>query len=115
MSPVWSSQGVVFATAMAVSGTMILLSLLRSTATFSDENGDSNTAEAPPPPTPPPRRRSCLSTVKKDGRMKKKVRFLENVEDTDRKAWREIEYASNCKIETMDLNGARTLLVEVSR
>ncbi|CAH1419361.1 unnamed protein product [Lactuca virosa] len=114
MSPVWSSQSVVLATAMAVSGTMILLSLLRSTATSSDENGDSNSAEAPPP-TPPPRRRSCLSSVKKDGSMKKKVRFLENVEDTDRKAWREIEYASNCKIETMNLNGARTLLVEASR
>ncbi|KAL4584551.1 hypothetical protein LXL04_009154 [Taraxacum kok-saghyz] len=111
MSPVWSSQGVVLATAMAVSGTMILLSLLRSTATSSDENRDFMSAEAPPPP--PPQRRSCLSSVKKDGRIKKKVRFLENVEDTDRKEWREIEYASNCKIETMNFNGARTLLIEL--
>ncbi|KAI3766268.1 hypothetical protein L2E82_16321 [Cichorium intybus] len=109
MSRVWSSQGVVLATAMAVSGTMILLSLLRSTVTSSDENRDSSSAEAPP------RRRSCLASVKKDGRMKKKVRFLENVEDTDRKAWSEIEYVSDCKIETLDFNGARNLLVEFSR
>ena len=50
------------------------------------------------------RRRSCLSSKKKDRKIKKKVRFAENVKD--------IEYVSSCGSETMDFNGATSLLVE---
>ncbi|GKA06275.1 hypothetical protein Tco_0685499 [Tanacetum coccineum] len=91
MSPAWSSHGVVtvLATTIAVSGTMIFLSLLRTTTTtttntFSIKNCDLNHAESPPQT---PRRRSCLSSKKKDRKIKKKVRFAENVKD--------IEYVSN--------------------
>ncbi|KAJ0440720.1 hypothetical protein HanIR_Chr16g0789851 [Helianthus annuus] len=117
MSPVWNSHTAVLATAMAVSGTMIFLSLLRSSSISSAEDQDSSSLEAPrpPSPSPSPRPRSCLSSVKKDGRIKKKVRFADSVKDTNRKTWREVEYVSNCGINTKDFNGARNLLVEFSR
>ncbi|KAK1422449.1 hypothetical protein QVD17_25572 [Tagetes erecta] len=114
MSPVWSSHAAVFATAMAVSGTMIILSLIRGTG-----NKDSSSSESlPPSPSPLPRRRSCLSSVKKDGKTKKKVRFAETVKDDDHdheRTWRDVKHGgSNCGIRTMDVNGARNLLVEFS-
>nr|GEV24310.1 ribonuclease H-like domain-containing protein [Tanacetum cinerariifolium] len=150
MSPAWSSHGVVtvLATTIAVSGTMIFLSLLRTTTTtttttntFSIKNCDLNHAESPPQT---PRRRSCLSSKKKDRKIKKKVRFAENNCDLnhaesppqtprrrsclsskkkDRKIKKkvrfaenvkDIEYVSNCGSETMDFNGARSSLVEFS-
>lgn len=92
MSSVWSSHIVVLATAMAVSGTMIFLSLHRSsTASSSSEEA----------PIESSGRRSCLSSVKKYGKRKKKVRFAENV-----------KYSG---METMDINGAGNLLVDFSR
>ncbi|KAL9997878.1 hypothetical protein Hdeb2414_s0594g00921331 [Helianthus debilis subsp. tardiflorus] len=115
MSPVWNSHTAVLATAMAVSGTMIFLSLLRSSSISSAQDQDSSSLEAPTSPRPPsPKPRSCLSSVKKDGRIKKKVRFADSVTDTNRKTWREVEYVSNCGINTKDFNGARNLLVEFS-
>ncbi|GJX66070.1 hypothetical protein Tco_0300413 [Tanacetum coccineum] len=110
MSPLGVSHGVVtvLATTIAVSGTMIFLSLLRTTTTtttntFSIKNCDLNHAESPPQT---PRRRSCLSSKKKDRKIKKKVRFAENVMD--------IEYVTNCGSETMDFNGARSSPVELA-
>ena len=107
MSPAWSSHGVVtvLATTIAFSGTVIFLSLLRTTTTntSSIKNRDLSHAESPPQP---PRRRSCLSSKKNGRNIKKKVQFAENVKD--------IEYVSNCGVENMDFNGARNLLVEFS-
>ncbi|MFS7980591.1 hypothetical protein Hanom_Chr10g00941201 [Helianthus anomalus] len=84
MSSAWSSQGVVLATAVLVSGTMVLLLLCREKATLIENNngiqgsGGGSSAEKV--------LRSCLSSGKKDGRKVKKVRFSCDVKDSSVKA-----------------------------
>ncbi|XP_057484774.1 uncharacterized protein LOC130771212 [Actinidia eriantha] len=71
MSSILNSQGVVLATAMAVSGTVILLAL-RLQRSFPDAQFQ------PPPPLP----RSCISSDgKKREKKKKRVQFAEDVVD----------------------------------
>ncbi|XP_010254400.1 PREDICTED: uncharacterized protein LOC104595386 [Nelumbo nucifera] len=77
MSSILSSQGVVFATAMAVSGTVILLAFCRqkpllATQFAVDRNSDSTA----------PVLRSCISSDgKKRDKKKKRVHFAEDVVD----------------------------------
>ncbi|XP_010250113.1 PREDICTED: uncharacterized protein LOC104592440 [Nelumbo nucifera] len=77
MSPILSSQGVVLATAMAVSGTVILLAFCRQkplpTTQFAvAQNSDSTR----------PVLRSCISSDgKKRDKKKKRVHFAEDVVD----------------------------------
>ncbi|PIN09814.1 hypothetical protein CDL12_17600 [Handroanthus impetiginosus] len=69
MYPILSSQGMVLATAMAVSGTVILL------ATFRLQKSPSSTSHFPP---------SCIISSdqeKKKGKKKKRVHFAEDVVD----------------------------------
>ncbi|PSS13853.1 hypothetical protein CEY00_Acc14465 [Actinidia chinensis var. chinensis] len=71
MSSILNSQGVVLATAMAVSGTVILLALRLQRSFPADQF-------QPPPPLP----RSCISSDgKKREKKKKKVQFAEDVMD----------------------------------
>ncbi|KAK1416786.1 hypothetical protein QVD17_25902 [Tagetes erecta] len=86
MSSDWSSQGVILATGLLVSSTMVLLLLCRDKATFiesttaSQDSGDGSTKMV---------LRSCLSSGKKDGRKIKKVRFSCDVNDSSVKT---VEY-----------------------
>ncbi|PRQ50669.1 hypothetical protein RchiOBHm_Chr2g0135861 [Rosa chinensis] len=73
MSPVLSSQGLVLATAMAISSTFVFLAFSRK-QTLPPEPQNATKQS--------PTLRSCLSSgdKKRDGK-KKKVRFAENVEE----------------------------------
>ncbi|GAV87057.1 hypothetical protein CFOL_v3_30483 [Cephalotus follicularis] len=71
MSPILSSQGVVLATAMVVSSTVIYFTFSRQ-KTFPSSSSQKNTL------------RSCLySEDKKREKKKKRVHFAENVKDTN--------------------------------
>lgn len=86
MSSVWSSQGAVLATAVAVSGTMILLLLSRDKASFLEnttKNQDSGGGGCVKSGRVV---RSCLSSGKKNGRSTKKVRFSVDVKESSAKS-----------------------------
>lgn len=89
MSPMLTSQGVVVATAMAVSaGTIILFDLLKD-------------KYFPPHPLPQtPTLKSCLSSGKKKKNRKKRVQFAEDVKETkgNGEVYRRQHCNSNCKI-----------------
>ncbi|XP_051147936.1 uncharacterized protein LOC127263050 [Andrographis paniculata] len=111
MSSMLTSQGLVFATAMAVSaGTIILFDLLR------DKYFPHHHHHHPPPPPPPNRNRnppplkSCLSSGNK--KSKKRVQFAEDVKESKgngeiyRRRRRESDHgaaAANCGNETLEL------------
>ncbi|XP_004303312.1 PREDICTED: uncharacterized protein LOC101299686 [Fragaria vesca subsp. vesca] len=72
MSSVLSSQGLVLATAMAISSTLVFLAFSRKQTLPEPQNTTKQS----------PTLRSCLSSGdKKRDRKKKKVRFAENVEE----------------------------------
>ncbi|KAL2338379.1 hypothetical protein Fmac_012825 [Flemingia macrophylla] len=74
MSSMISAQGVAVATAMAVSGTVILLALRLQKSLH----------EMPPPsPPPPPPLRSCISSGRKKAK-KKRVHFAKDVVESRR-------------------------------
>lgn len=76
MSSMISAQGVVFATAMAVSGTVILLALRLQKTQFPVRET---------PPSPPPILRSCISSDEKKrekSNKKKRVHFAKDVMDS---------------------------------
>ncbi|KAF5787099.1 hypothetical protein HanXRQr2_Chr10g0449001 [Helianthus annuus] len=83
MSSAWSSQGVVLATVVLVSGTMVLLLLCREKATLIENN---NGIQGSGGGSAEKVLRSCLSSGKKDGRKVKKVRFSCDVKDSSVKA-----------------------------
>ncbi|KAK7330107.1 hypothetical protein VNO77_24293 [Canavalia gladiata] len=74
MSSMISAQGVVFATAMAVSGTVILLALRLQRSFPLHET----------PSSPPPILRSCISSDGKKSKKKKRVHFAEDVVESCR-------------------------------
>ncbi|KAL7239722.1 hypothetical protein ACSBR2_005575 [Camellia fascicularis] len=80
MSSILNSQGVVLATAMAVSGTVIILALrLQKSFLATQFNFNSIHHHSPPPPLP----RSCISSEekKREKKKKKRVQFAEDVVD----------------------------------
>ncbi|THG23549.1 uncharacterized protein LOC114301970 [Camellia sinensis] len=80
MSSILNSQGVVLATAMAVSGTVIILALrLQKSFPATQFNFNSIHHHSPPPPLP----RSCISSEekKREKKKKKRVQFAEDVVD----------------------------------
>ncbi|KAI4335718.1 hypothetical protein L6164_014337 [Bauhinia variegata] len=81
MASSMSSQGVVLATAMAVSGTVILLAL-RLQKSFLTTQFPVHEISQPSAPV----LRSCISSVgkKKDKKMKKRVHFADDVMDSSR-------------------------------
>ncbi|KAL7600365.1 hypothetical protein Lser_V15G25145 [Lactuca serriola] len=78
MTYAWSSQGAVLATAVAVSGTVILLFLSRDKAAFL-ENTTRNQDSGGSAKSGFVSMRSCLSSGKKHGQNRKKVRFSNEV------------------------------------
>lgn len=82
MPSVWSSQGIVLASAVAVSGTMVLLLLCRDKETFLENTIGSQDSAGGSPEKSGRVLRSCLSSGKKDGRKMKKVRFSGDVKDS---------------------------------
>ncbi|CAL5400399.1 unnamed protein product [Camellia sinensis] len=80
MSSILNSQGVVLATAMAVSGTVIILALrLQKSFPATQFNFNSIHHHSPAPPLP----RSCISSEekKREKKKKKRVQFAEDVVD----------------------------------
>ncbi|XP_057968947.1 uncharacterized protein LOC131158237 isoform X2 [Malania oleifera] len=106
MSSILSSQGVVLATAMAVSGTVIFLALSRQKTNFPSPNLSGNHNSQP---SSRPFPRSCLcSDERRRERKKKKVRFAENVKDpvgngeefrTRKERRKSVEVCRNCRTE----------------
>ncbi|XP_008243734.1 PREDICTED: uncharacterized protein LOC103341962 [Prunus mume] len=79
MSSMLSSQGLVLATAMAVSSTLVFLAFSRQKTFLPTQLSDSHNSQQNPKKTA---LRSCLcSGDKKRERKKKKVHFAENVEE----------------------------------
>ncbi|XP_062022440.1 uncharacterized protein LOC133738802 [Rosa rugosa] len=87
MSPVLSSQGLVLATAMAISSTLVFLAFSRKQTLPEPQNATKQSSTL----------RSCLSSgdKKRDGK-KKKVRFAENVEE-EKMVERVMESSSSSK------------------
>ncbi|XP_058732494.1 uncharacterized protein LOC131604019 [Vicia villosa] len=80
MSSITTAQGAVFATAMAVSGTVILLALRLQKSLPPTQFSVHEV-----PPSRPPILRSCISSGgKKTKKKKKRVHFAEDVMDTCR-------------------------------
>ncbi|XP_057968946.1 uncharacterized protein LOC131158237 isoform X1 [Malania oleifera] len=118
MSSILSSQGVVLATAMAVSGTVIFLALSRQKTNFPSPNLSGNHNSQP---SSRPFPRSCLCSgrhlffkkiwwadERRRERKKKKVRFAENVKDpvgngeefrTRKERRKSVEVCRNCRTE----------------
>ncbi|KAA8541911.1 hypothetical protein F0562_023063 [Nyssa sinensis] len=108
MSSILSSQGVVLATAMAVSGTLLFLTLRRE-KNFPQTQFSGNPDSQPTKQTP----RSCLySDEKKRERKKKRVKFADSVKDQTgngeefrkerKKSW---EIHTSCRREVSKIDG----------